>query len=77
MELTTLHNLNGNLAKPMHISFPSETSLSEAYMVESVQIYTFLQFFDNFNELRCTIPHLNVNDSQLGSDCLNCFQLEI
>ena len=45
--------------------------------MESVQIYTFLEFFDNFIELRCAIPHLNVNDRQLGSDCLNCFRLEI
>ena len=45
--------------------------------MESVQIYTFLEFYDNFIELRHAIPHLNVNDSQLGSDCLNYFQLEI
>ena len=57
----------------MHISFPSEICSSEAYIGGIGTDIHLPPFFDSFNELRCTIPHLKVNDSQLGSDVLIAF----
>ena len=33
--------------------------------------------FDNFKLLRCAVSLFNVNDSQLGSDCFDCFDWNI
>ena len=78
MELNTRHNLNGNATvnirpSQLHISLPIEICSSEAYIGGISTNIHLPRLFDNFIELRCAIPHLNVNDSQLGSDCLNCF----